>query len=73
MSKENPIINNKFFRIINDENMFDYNSYLKELVLKMLHKKYFLRPNASEALDELKLIEKSINEPNNKDVKVIPQ
>ena len=70
MSKENPIINNKFFRIINDENMFEYNSYLKKLILKMLNKKYFLRPNASEALHELKLIEKYINEPNNNDVKL---
>jgi serine/threonine protein kinase len=60
MSKENPIINTKFFRIINDENMFEYNSYLKKLILKMLNKKYFLRPNASEALHELNLIEKSI-------------
>ena len=73
MSKEYPIIihinplNNQRIRIINDKNMFDcYNSYLKELVLKMLNQNYILRPKASEALFELELIEKMINEPNNK-------
>ena len=79
MSKEYPIAiqvnpsDNKKIRMINDKNMFDrYNSYLKELVLKMLNQKYILRPKASDALDELELIEKIINEPNKKNIIVIP-
>ena len=77
MSKEYPItmqvntMNKQIIRIINDKNMFEYyNSYLKELVLKMLNQKYFLRPKASEALDELELIEKIIINPNSKNVKL---
>jgi len=75
MSKEYPIAiqvnlsDNKKIRVINDKNMFDrYNPYLKELVLKMLNQKYILRPKASDALDELDLIEKIINEPNKKNI-----
>ena len=77
MSKEYPIAiqvnlsDNKKIRMINDKNMFDrYNPYLKELVLKMLNQKYILRPKASDALDELDLIEKIINEPNKKNIKL---
>ena len=72
MSKEYPIkiivnpMNNQKIREINDKNMFDcYNSYLKELVLKMLNQKYILRPKANDALDELELIEKIIKQPDN--------
>ena len=77
MSKEYPIslqvnpLNKQIIRIINDKNIFDYyNSYLKELVLKMLNQKYSLRPKASDALDELELIEKIIKNPNSKNVKL---
>jgi len=77
MSQEYPIslqvnpLNKQIIRIINDKNMFDYyNSYLKELVLKMLNQKYSLRPKASDALDELELIEKIIKNPNSKNVKL---
>ena len=65
----NPITKEKY-RIINDKNMFDYNAYLKELVLKMLNQENKLRPKASEALVELKLIEDNIKEPNNQTVKI---
>jgi len=65
----NPMTKEKT-RIINDKNMYDYNSYLKELVLKMLNQNKELRPKASEALIELKLIEDNIREPNNKTVKI---
>ena len=43
-------------RIRDDSNMFDYNSYLKGLVLKMLNKNKKLRPKASDALDECNFI-----------------
>jgi len=69
MSKENPIINKKFYRIINYNNMHNYNIYLKKLVLKLLNQNYVLRPNASEALYELELIEKNVKEPNNEEIK----
>jgi len=75
MSKEYPItlkvnpMNKKIIRIINDKNMYDYyNSYLKDLVLKMLNQNYNMRPKASEALAELDYIEKIINESNNENV-----
>ncbi len=73
MSKEYPIampfnpLTNERNRIINYSNMFDYyNSYLKELVIKMLNQSKSLRSKACEALFELELIEKIIKEPNNK-------
>ena len=72
MSKEYPItmkvnpMNNGKYRAINDKNMFDYNPYLKELVLKMLNQNKDLRPKAFDALVELELIEKYIKEPNSK-------
>ena len=72
MSKEYPItmkvnpMNNGKYRVINDKNMFDYNPYLKELVLKMLNQNKDLRPKAFDALVELELIEKYIKEPNSK-------
>jgi len=72
MSKEYPIImkvnpmNNGKYRAINDKNMFDYNPYLKDLVLKMLNQNKDLRPKAFDALVELELIEKYIKEPNSK-------
>ena len=65
----NPMTKEKI-RIINDKNMFEYNSYLKELVLKMLNQYNELRPKASEALVELNLIEDNIKDPNNKNVKI---
>ena len=75
MSNEYPItlqvnpMNKKIIRIINDKNMYDYyNSYLKDLVLKMLNQNYNMRPKASEALAELDYIEKIINESNNENV-----
>jgi len=43
--------------------------YLKKLVLRMLNEDKNLRPNGKEALDELEIIEFSINNPKNQMIK----
>ena len=75
MSYENPILitTNAFrqkTRSVKTENIHKkYDSYLKKLILRMMNDNPNLRPTASDAYDELELIEIFMDRPNNKIIK----
>ena len=67
MSTEFPIkFNNNNIRIV-DKNKMDprYNDFLRKLVLRMVNDNINIRPFANEALEEIKMIEENIKNPDN--------
>ena len=75
MSYDNPIkvqpnSSGEKSRYIEIDNIHKkYDSYLKNLILRMVKNEPNLRPTSSEAYDELEFIEKLMDKPNNKIIK----
>ena len=50
---------------------YNYNVYLRRLVIKMLNYDVNKRPNASDSLDELEIVELFVKSPSNKIIKKV--